>query len=211
MKILLLLLVLFIVMKSPTVYSQIITIKESGKKILWIEAESGIISSKKSFIDTQLIGTTTIFHLNKQKDRNQQKIFSLPLNGKIYITSDFGDRYHPTLKKEMLHAGIDLRANYEIVKSIANGIIVQEAYDARAGNYLIIQHGNGIESIYCHLHKFLLKSGDLVFAGESVAISGATGVVTAPHLHFAIKENGKYIDPLALLRAIVRINKTTLP
>ena len=79
-----------------------------------------------------------------------------------------------------------------MVSSIANGIISVEGYDSRAGNYIVIQHGSGIESIYCHLRKFFRKPGDLVFAGDSIAISGATGEVTAPHLHFAIKKDGKF-------------------
>jgi len=122
-----------------------------------------------------------------------------------YITSGFGERFHPVYHKEIFHEGIDLKADYKIVKTIANGFIAMEGYNKRAGNYLIIQHGNGIESIYCHLSKFLCRPGDLVFAGDTIAISGATGAVTAPHLHFAIKENGKFIDPLPLLEAINRI------
>ena len=120
--------------------------------------------------------------------------------------SIFGERFHPILQTEILHAGIDLRANYEVVHSIASGIISEEGYDTRAGNYIVIQHGNGIESIYCHLSKFFLRSGDLVFAGNSIAMSGATGAVNGPHLHFAIKENGKFIDPESLLKAIVGYN-----
>ena len=93
-----------------------------------------------------------------------------------------------------------------MVSSIANGIISVEGYDTKAGNYIVIQHGNGIESIYCHLRKFFRKPGDLVFAGDSIAISGATGEVTAPHLHFAIKKDGKFIDPEPLLKAILNTN-----
>jgi murein DD-endopeptidase MepM/ murein hydrolase activator NlpD len=87
-----------------------------------------------------------------------------------------------------LHAGIDLRADYEIVHSIANGIIVKEDYEPRARNYLVIVHGDGIESMLCHLSKFLCKPGDVISAGEVFAISGSTGVVTGPHLHFVISQ-----------------------
>jgi murein DD-endopeptidase MepM/ murein hydrolase activator NlpD len=61
--------------------------------------------------------------------------------------------------------------------------------------------------IYCHPSKYLSKPGDFVSAGDYIVISGASGAATAPHLHFAIKENGKFIDPLRLLKAIVRYNK----
>jgi len=80
------------------------------------------------------------------------------------VTSGFGERYHPVYHKEIFHDRIDLKADYKIVKTIANGIIAKEGYDKRAGNYIVVQHGNGIESIYCHLSKFLFNPGDLVFA-----------------------------------------------
>lgn len=155
----------------------------------------------------QLIGTQNDDNYNKQLDLTPTEIVSPPLNGKLYGTSDFGERFHPILHNETLDAGIDLRADYEIVNAIANGIIIREGYGIREGNYLVILQGNGIESIYCHLSKFLFKPGDLVFAGDGIAISGASGAATAPHLHFAIKENGKFIDPLPLLRAIVEMTE----
>jgi murein DD-endopeptidase MepM/ murein hydrolase activator NlpD len=60
------------------------------------------------------------------------------------------------------------------------------------------------------LSKFLHEPGDIVFAGDEIAVSGTTGEATGPHLHFAIKENGKFIDPVPLLQAIVRYNKIAL-
>ena len=140
--------------------------------------------------------------INKTVKRTFRNV-SAPLNSALFVTSDFGERFHPILQRETLHAGIDLKANFGIVNAIADGIIVKEDYDTRSGNYIVIEHGNGIESIYCHLSKFLYRPGDLVFAGDRIAVSGATGAATAPHLHFAIKENGKFIDPLPLLKAIV--------
>jgi murein DD-endopeptidase MepM/ murein hydrolase activator NlpD len=158
----------------------------------------------------QLIGLQNDVDIDRQLNFEPIEIVFPPLRGKLYVTSDFGERFHPILHNETLHTGIDLRADYEMVHTIANGIIVKEDYDARAGNYIVIQHGNGIESIYCHLSNFLFKPGDLVFAGDGIAISGASGAATAPHLHFAIKENGKYIDPLPLLRAIVEYDRKIL-
>ncbi|HET7117950.1 MAG TPA: M23 family metallopeptidase, partial [Hanamia sp.] len=111
------------------------------------------------------------------------------------------------LHEESFHTGIDLRADYDTVLSIACGMILKEGYSSRSGNFMIIDHGNGIESIYCHLSKFLMRPDDLVFAGDNIALSGESGTVTAPHLHFAIRRNGKFITPLPLLRAIFELNK----
>ncbi len=198
--------------KTNVVFSQIITIFPTGRKIISpMKPDKPIIVAGLLVtpIDSgQLIGPQNDIDFDKQLDLAPTEIVSPPLNGKLYVTSDFGERFHPILHNETLHAGIDLRADYEMVHTIANGIIVKEDYDARAGNYIVILHGNGIESIYCHLSKFLFKPGDLVFGGGGIAISGASGAATAPHLHFAIKENGKFIDPLPLLKAIIRYNNS---
>lgn len=194
--------------KTNVAFSQIITISPTARKIISpMKPDKPIIVAGllvTPIDSSQLIGLQNDVDFDKQLDLTPTEIVSPPLNGKLYVTSDFGERFHPILHNETLHAGIDLRADYEIVNAIANGIIIREGYDTRAGNYIVIQHGNGIESIYCHLSKFLFKPGDLVFGGDGIAISGVSGAATAPHLHFAIKVNGKFTDPLPLLRAIVR-------
>ncbi len=200
--------------KTNVAFSQIITISLAGRKIISpMKPDKPIIVAGllvTPIDSSQLIGSQDDADVDKQLDLTPTEIVSPPLNGKLYVTSDFGECFHPILHNETLHAGIDLRADYEIVNAIANGIIIREGYDARAANYIVIQHGNGIESIYCHLSNFLFKPGDLVFAGDGIAISGASGAATAPHLHFAIKENGKFIDPLPLLRAIVEYDRKIL-
>ena len=193
-------------------FAQIITVTQRGTRIISVEFPDKIpdttlalqnLTVKEDSIRIKF--QTEIDLKNKIVERIFGSVFP-PLKGRLFITSGFGERFHPILQNETLHTGIDLRANYEVVSSIANGIISVEGYDTRAGNYIVIQHGNGIESIYCHLSKFFRKPGDLVFAGDSIAISGATGEVTAPHLHFAIKKDGKFIDPEPLLKAILNTN-----
>lgn len=208
-KYLLIILILSLNIKSK-VSSQIITISQSGRKI---------ISNRKPIKDTiviaapiaknerePLIRPQNKIDFDSQPEVKQREFLAPPLTGKLYVTSYFGERYHPVLHKQTIHVGIDLRADYEIVNTIANGIIVKEGYDTRAGNYEIIEHGNGIESIYCHLSKFLLKTGEFVLAGGAIAVSGVSGTTTAPHLHFAIKAGGRYVDPLPLLKAILLLN-----
>jgi murein DD-endopeptidase MepM/ murein hydrolase activator NlpD len=188
---------------------QIITITQRGIRVISVKVPAKFSDStlalkelapKDDSIQTKIQNEIDL--TNKTVGRTFRNV-SAPLNSALFVTSDFGERFHPNLQRETLHAGIDLRANFEIVNAIADGIIVKKDYDARSGNYIVIEHGNGIESIYCHLSKFLCRPGDLVFAGDRIAVSGATGAATAPHLHFAVKENGKFIDPLPLLNAIV--------
>lgn len=210
-KYLLIILIFITNIKTNVIFSQIITISPAGRKIISHvkpDKHKLVIACSVILVDNgQLIGPQNDVDIDRQLNFEPIEIVFPPLRGKLYVTSDFGERFHPILHNETLHAGIDLRAKYEFVNAIANGIIIREGYDTRAGNYIVIQHGNEIESIYCHLSKFLLNPGDLVFGGDGIAISGASGAVTAPHLHFAIKENGKFIDPLPLLKAIVYYDK----
>ena len=199
---------IFITILFNYAFAQIITITQRGTRIISVKVPD-------KFPDTTLAVKEDIACIEVQnemdlKDKIVEGRFGSvfpPLRGRLFITSGFGERFHPILQSEKLHAGIDLRANYEVVNSIANGIISEEGYDSRAGNYIIIQHGNGIESIYCHLSKFFFKPFDSVSAGDAIALSGETGAATGPHLHFAIKVNGKFIDPEPLLNAIVEYNE----
>ena len=64
------------------------------------------------------------------------------------------------------------------------------------GNYIIIDHGNGIETAYGHCSKLLAEKGESVRRGDKIALVGSTGNSTGPHLHFEIKINGEFVDPL---------------
>ena len=204
---------IFITILFNYAFAQIITVTQRGTRIISVKVPGKFLDTTLSVKNLAVrVDSTegeiqnTIDLKNKIVKGTFRNVFP-PLRGRLFITSGFGERFNPILQSETLHAGIDLRANYEIVNAIADGIIVREDYDTRAGNYIVIQHRNGIESIYCHLSKFFRKQGDFVFAGDNIAISGATGEVTAPHLHFAIKEDGKFIDPEPLLKEIVGYNK----
>lgn len=125
----------------------------------------------------------------------------LPLD-RLHLTSAYGSRFHPVLGKWLKHNGVDLRADFQPVYSISFGIVERVIQDKRSGNYVVINNFNGIETVFCHLAKVLVKPGDTLKAGQPFAISGATGTVTGPHLHFGLKLKGKYINPLPLLIAI---------
>lgn len=90
-----------------------------------------ISETNNEFDSSQTSESQNAFDFRKKSDLKSIKAVSLPLNGMIYVTSGFGERYHPVLHKEIFHAGIDLKANYEIVKTIANGIITKEGYNER--------------------------------------------------------------------------------
>ncbi|EAH4571173.1 M23 family metallopeptidase [Campylobacter lari] len=121
--------------------------------------------------------------------------FTYPLESKI--TSDFGKArlFNDTLKS--YHSGTDFRAASGTKIYASNDGIVRIASDRYyAGNSVVIDHGYGIYSQYYHLSKLNVKVGQKVKKGELIGLSGASGRVTGPHLHFGILVNGVQVDPL---------------
>ncbi len=121
--------------------------------------------------------------------------FIYPLETKI--TSDFGKKrvYNGSLKS--YHSGTDYRAKVGTkIKAINNGKVVIAKNRFYAGNSIVLDHGNGIYSGYYHLNKMNYKEGDLVKKGDIIGLSGSTGRVTGPHLHFSFRIHGIQVDPL---------------
>ena len=124
---------------------------------------------------------------------------SFPLSH-IQVTSLYGMRKHPILRRRMMHQGIDLRAKYEEVYSVMDGEVIEVASDKRSGRYVTVRYPGNYTCSYCHLSQPLVKKGTPVKAGEVIAISGNTGQSTAAHLHFGVRDaSGKRLDPMVLL------------
>jgi len=122
----------------------------------------------------------------------------------IYVTSPFGWRIHPITKKNSHHDGVDLRASKGTeVFAIANGI-VKAIYNFGAyGKQVFIEHSDGALSHHAHLSEFKVKERQVVEEGQVIALSGNSGTyTTGPHLHFGIKKDGQWIDPLKYLEGL---------
>jgi murein DD-endopeptidase MepM/ murein hydrolase activator NlpD len=113
-------------------------------------------------------------------------------------------RYHPVFHKKMMHNGVDLAANYEVVYSMFPGRVVQVGNDKRSGNFVIVKTDCYTVS-YCHLSKVFVRQGDFVEAGTPICRSGNTGTSTGPHLHLTTKKDGKAINPAILLEYISQV------
>ena len=127
--------------------------------------------------------------------------FIIPLNTKI--TSEFGKArvYNGTLKG--YHSGVDFRAKKPTpIKCANDGKVVLAKDRFYAGNSVIIDHGHGVYSCYYHLSKFKVKKGNIVKKGQIIGLSGSTGRITGPHLHFAIRVEGTQVDPLEFIKTI---------
>lgn len=128
-------------------------------------------------------------------------VFVFPLDGKI--TSEFAWRddpfYDPTdggVAECEFHRGIDISAAHSRdIQACSNGIVSYVGKSTGYGNYIMIDH-DGFVSLYAHCSEILCNIGDQVSAGDSIAIAGATGRATGVHLHFEIRVNGEFVDPL---------------
>jgi murein DD-endopeptidase MepM/ murein hydrolase activator NlpD len=113
------------------------------------------------------------------------------------ITSTFGSRVHPITGLIKLHAGVDIGVPIGTpVYAAKSGKVIFADYLGTAGNAVMIQHDDGMETRYYHLNKVKVESGQTVKAGEEIAESGNTGGSTGPHLHFEVRVNGEPVNPL---------------
>ncbi len=119
-----------------------------------------------------------------------------PLPGDHRTYSKFGYRKAPTKGASTYHQGWDIGGEFgaPIVATLA-GTAETVSYNSSAGNYVRINHGNGLVTVYCHMSKQLVTQGEHVMQGQTIGLIGSTGVSTGPHLHFGVKVNDVYVDP----------------
>ncbi|MCI5192077.1 MAG: M23 family metallopeptidase [Candidatus Electrothrix sp. AU1_5] len=118
-----------------------------------------------------------------------------PVKGKV--TSDFGPRSDPFNNRLAFHPGIDLKGKIgQKIKATADGIVKTSSYEKNGfGNYVILRHGNGYETVFGHLSKRLVKEGVKVQRGQVLGLLGNTGRSTGPHLHYEVRYNKEPINP----------------
>lgn len=120
-----------------------------------------------------------------------------PLPETVRVTSPFGPREHPTLGGARMHNGVDLGTPVETpVRAVAAGLVRRASSDDTNGKIVILDHGNGVETLYCHNDALLVASGDRVARGQVISRSGNTGRSTGPHLHYQLELGGHPVDPL---------------
>ncbi|MBQ1949478.1 MAG: M23 family metallopeptidase [Treponema sp.] len=129
------------------------------------------------------------------------ELFKCPVQGKYRLTSLFGPRMDPFTGARSNHTGIDMACptGTPIVAS-STGTVVFTGVSPVFGNYVIIRHSNGYQSLYGHMSKILAHKGQWVSQGTRIGLAGSTGYSTGPHLHFTVYKNGKLVDPLSLIK-----------
>ncbi|PTQ52227.1 MAG: hypothetical protein HSCHL_0698 [Hydrogenibacillus schlegelii] len=121
-----------------------------------------------------------------------------PVAGAGTISSPFGMRFHPIKKVWALHTGIDIPAPQGTpVRAAFPGRVESVGYLGGYGLVVLIDHGDGLKSLYAHLASASVQPGERVLAGQTIAAVGSTGLSTGPHLHFEFRLNGTFTDPVA--------------
>ena len=113
------------------------------------------------------------------------------------VTSEFGWRLDPITGRPSGHSGIDLAVPIGTpIRAALPGTVITSTYNkAGYGNYVMLDHGNGLVTLYGHCSQLLARQGQTVEAGDVIALSGSTGRSTGPHLHFEVRVNGERTEP----------------
>ena len=186
--------------------------KKENNKINFKKVEDSLIQFVKEKMQKNSIQTSNPYKkmdfINEEKEMTESKMkISMPLNNKLVVTSPFSIRTHPIFGFIKMHNGVDLKANYEQIRSVLGGIVTATGWDPKGGgNFIKISHSGRFETSYLHLSEIYYKAGEYVNAGFIIGKSGNSGNSTGPHLHFAVKEYGKYINPIHFLNDLIKVN-----
>ena len=162
--------------------------EELEKKLQKIAAQKAAISSDSNNLANSNSSSTVISN------------GSWPVPGYSRVSSPFGYRIHPVLGIKKLHTGIDIPAPTGTpTVAVSSGTVIYSGVQGSYGNTVMIQHDNGLVSLYAHNSSLVVKVGDQVKKGQVVAKIGSTGRSTGPHLHFEIRVNGTAQNPLNYL------------
>lgn len=140
--------------------------------------------------------------------RLQQTTQGPGLSGNLYwpttnrlITSTFGYRIHPLWGIRMFHSGIDISGSYgDPIYAVDSGRVIYSGWQSGYGKVIIIDHGNGMSTLYAHCSQLLVGEGEQVKKGQLIGRVGSTGWSTGPHLHFEIRKNGTPVNPISMVK-----------
>ena len=163
-----------------------LTINEKTTKALEEIQIDDLEVAKENTVEKLNIDTTESI-----ADINGIKVATLPVTGTI------SSRYGVSSKiRVSTHTGLDIAATTGTpIKVVANGTVTFAAYSGSYGYLVKVDHGNGVETWYGHTSKMLVKEGQAVKAGDTIALVGSTGNSTGPHLHFEVRINGEHVNP----------------
>lgn len=182
----------------------------SGRSLSMDELEATLADLEK--LSEQRVDFMTVLEsrLFDQKIKKQMIPTQEPVAGGE-MGSAFGWRIDPFSGRSTLHTGLDFPAESgTLVLAAAGGVVVAQEYHPAYGNMVEIDHGNELVTRYAHASRVLIKKGDIVKRGQTIAEVGTTGRSTGPHLHFEVLVQGVFQDPQKFLLAGEQLQKTTV-
>ncbi len=148
------------------------------------------VNTVKSAADGEVMAVMSFFKSDEE--------ITVPVHGEI--TSEYGNRTNPVSGEYLMHSGVDIAASQGTeIRAAYSGIVSEVGSNSVGGNYISLVHKDGSETLYCHCSKIIAEKGDVIRAGETIALVGSTGRSTGPHLHFEITVDGKTENPLLYL------------
>ena len=182
------------------------SIKDTNKFITSLQRQKALAEkAAKEAEEAQKEAGAMIARLQRQRERayipatGQGSKFDWPVRGPM--ASPFGNRIHPILKRKILHAGIDIASpNGTAVKTAAPGEVIYNGWLRGYGRVVVVDHGRGFSTLYAHLSASLVKEGQVVRDGATIARVGKTGNVTGYHLHFEVRQYGTPVNPIKYLK-----------
>ena len=168
-----------------------------GVKPVFKDAHGGEVDN--DILSTVEISTFYEKYLKKINNSLSHIPLGMPFSGRI--TSSFGHRENPFGGYGVeTHRGMDIKGPMGAkVKSMAKGNVIFSGVKGGYGNCVILEHGNGFQTLYGHLSKITVRKGQKVDIGQHIGNIGSTGRSTGPHLHYEVHQNGKRINPISFL------------
>jgi len=165
-------------------------------EVLAAEYDGAATGRKRLFRYTAPDGQTSYFDDEGQSAR--RGFLRSPLKY-ANVTSRFGNRVHPVLGYQRAHEGVDYGAPTGTpVWAVGDGQVKQSGWNGGCGKSVTLRHRNGYETVYCHLSAVAVSAGKPVSQKQIIGYVGATGLATGPHLHYAVKRGGAFMNPLQL-------------
>lgn len=137
-------------------------------------------------------------YLAKERDTHFATPQGWPVAGKV--SSGFGMRRHPQNGRMIFHSGIDLSAPRGVpVHATADGIVSFADWSKGSGKVVVIEHGKGFTTVYAHNSRIDVKAGETVKRGDTIALTGASGNATGPHVHYEVWKDGRFVNPASFI------------
>ena len=181
--------------------SQNATIAALEASILKAEREAEALEKE---LEESGLSDNDIDSAPSSKPVTTQQVFSgpfcMPAPSYTRVSDDYGNRIHPILGVKQFHNGIDFAApGGSPILAAQSGTVIAAAYSSTMGNYIMINHGGGVITIYMHASALYVSAGQTVTKGQKIAAVGTTGRSTGNHLHFSVRVNGNYVSPWSYL------------